>query len=181
MWFWTQMWNKVFSLKMLYFVVGRKHGIGWDERLTCLLDMYYLPLKCTESKKKMRLGKIWPRTPPRRRSSWQRLWWFFCQRNTWFRSRRWSTTARSSWTSTTSWAKWRSFRREPFLHLSIKQQSVHISYRVQSDLDRRESLQPTYSVWNCKTYLLQNVFKVSCFVHSYDFKESINIKYHSVR
>ena len=41
------------------------------ERLTCLLDMYYLPLKCTE--KKMRLGKMWPRTPPRRRSSWQRL------------------------------------------------------------------------------------------------------------
>ena len=41
--------------------------------------------------------------------------------------------------------------------------------------------QPTYSVWNCKTYLLQNVFKVSRFVHSYDFKESINIKYHSVR
>ena len=112
----------------------------------------------------------------------QRPWWACCRRNTWFRSRRWSTTARSSWTSTTSWAKWRSFRREPFLHLSIKQQSVHISYRVQSDLDRRESLQRLTST-DIFRLELQNLFiaknfKVWRFVHSYDFKGSINTKYH---
>ena len=92
----------------------------------------------------------------------QRPWWVFCRRNTWFRSRRWSTTARSSWTSTTSWAKWRSFRREPFLHLSIKQQSVHISYRVQSDLDRRESLQRLTST-DIFRLELQNLFIAKCF------------------
>ena len=93
----------------------------------------------------------------------QRPWWACCRRNTWFRSRRWSTTARSSWTSTTSWAKWRSFRREPFLHLSIKQQSVHISYRVQSDLDRRESLQRLTST-DIFRLELQNLFIAKCFL-----------------
>ena len=112
----------------------------------------------------------------------QRPW---CRRNSWFRSRRWSTTARSSWTSTTSWAKWQSFRREPFLHLSIKQQSVHISYRVQSDLDRRESLQRLTST-DIFRLELQNLFiaknfKVARFVHSYDFKGSINAEYHYLR
>ena len=70
----------------------------------------------------------------------QRPWWVFCRRNTWFRSRRWSTTARSSWTSTTSWAKWRSFRREPFLHLSIRPHFIQSSIwfrptRISSEAD----------------------------------------------
>ena len=70
----------------------------------------------------------------------QRPWWVFCRRNTWFRSRRWSTTARSSWTSTTSWAKWRSFRREPFLHLKIRPHLIQSSIwsrptRISSEAD----------------------------------------------